>query len=357
MMRDVFVVPPPEAPVSGGNRYNEGLLAALGASVERWDLAALEDAFTRPSTCFADVLSGERCVVWVDSLYFDQLLALRARLPAEVALRLIAHSLPSQLHEASGAGPLGSSCLARERATLDVLAGALAPSETMRGWLRARGARCPVWVVPPAVDAAPNTRDDAAPLRALMIANLVSNKGVLEFLGALAAGLCASPVPAAFSLRIVGSPQADPAYAAACHALQAQQPALRASVQLLGALPFARLRDELGAAHALVSASRSESFGMALADARAAGLIVLARRGGHVAQLLQGHEGGALVDDDASLAAALLALARADSAAREQRLHRARATRLRARSWAEVAHAFRALALGAPGPGAAAGVP
>jgi glycosyltransferase involved in cell wall biosynthesis len=94
----------------------------------------------------------------------------------------------------------------------------------------------------------------------------------------------------------------------------------------------------------LLSASRVESFGMAIAEARASGCAVIARRGGHVAELVTPAAGGELVDDDPALVRALLALAR-DPVLRARRVALAEAGRLAARSWAAVASEFAALEL------------
>jgi glycosyltransferase involved in cell wall biosynthesis len=94
--------------------------------------------------------------------------------------------------------------------------------------------------------------------------------------------------------------------------------------------------DELAQAHVLVSASRSESFGLAVSDARASRCVVLARAAGHVAQLVSAAAGGALLADDGELVQALLALCR-DPAALRERLERAALHALPTRSWHEAA--------------------
>src|SRR5581483_1295382 len=94
----------------------------------------------------------------------------------------------------------------------------------------------------------------------------------------------------------------------------------------------------LAAADVLVSASRMESFGMALAEARALGVPILARAGGNAASLVDFASGGELCSDDAQLAHALVALAQDRD---ELRARAARAARHRlVRSWHDAAAEF-----------------
>ncbi|HEY6877083.1 MAG TPA: glycosyltransferase [Polyangiales bacterium] len=304
----LFVVPGPEAPISGGNRYNDALIGALRAS--RVEAAALN----------RDVLARVPGPLWVDSLYLTSLTEIRALAGAR-PLGLLAHSLPSQL--ARAAGEPEPALEERERAWLAMVERAVAPSDTMRGWLIERAPSLKVRVVEPGVIGAPDARREG-PLRALMIANLLPNKGVLPFLEALAARLRPSDV---FTLRIIGRADLASTYAARCRALAEPR------IVFAGGLPFETLLRELARSHVLVSASRSESYGMALADARACGCVVLARDGGHAAALAD------VVDDDDALADALLSLVR-DERALAHRLAHAQRTRLPPRGWEEVAHEF-----------------
>ncbi|MET0287171.1 MAG: glycosyltransferase family 4 protein [Polyangiales bacterium] len=299
----LFVVPGPDAPVSGGNRYNDGVIEALGA--RRVELAALD----------ARSLEAER-VVWLDSLYLMHAPRVRA-CARRASLGLLAHALPSQLARAEGRAD--EALEAHERALLALFDHAIAPSETMREWLAERAPALRTSVVGPAVHKRTARRE--MPLTALMVANLLPNKGVLPFLQAL------SPrADDAFTLRIVGRVDLDREYAAQCLAYAEPR------IVFTDGMPFEALLDEYARAHVLVSASRSESYGMAIAEARASGCLVLARAGGHVARLLDPHD--TLVHDDRALAEALLGLVR-DPAACARRL--AGVVPLPVRGWSEVA--------------------
>jgi glycosyltransferase involved in cell wall biosynthesis len=153
-----------------------------------------------------------------------------------------------------------------------------------------------------------------------------------------------------FTLRCIGRFDLDLPYGEACRRARDDEPLLAARVELVGVQTQAQVLDELARAHVLISASRVESFGMAIADARASGCVVLARAGGHVARLVDAEAGGCVVADDAALAEAFLACVR-DRAALSERLRRAAARRLAPRSWDDVARAFlafRAAQAGAP---------
>lgn len=329
-----FLVPPAGTPPSGGDRYNEGLIAALSARAPGTCVRLSPDALTVAQ------LGQAHGTAWLDSLLLPEAPRVRALLPAATPLRLIAHALPSEL--AAAGDRTVRDAAAREVALLASLQGALAPSATLARSLRARAPSLPTWVAEPAITAAPRTRtiDVArAPLSALLVGHLVPNKGVLPLLRALAdPALSEAP----FRLRCVGRADLDPTYARACAAVLESEPALAARVTLVGPLPVAGVRDELGRAELLISASLGESFGMVIADARASGLPVLARSGGHVDVQVTPDAGGELVADETSLARALAALAR-DPGERARRAARAQAARPKERSWSDVAEAVLAI--------------
>jgi glycosyltransferase involved in cell wall biosynthesis len=325
----LFVVPPAGAPPTGGNLYNDGLLAALasrGFPCARRDSAELLGGAPMPH---------ERA--WIDSLYLGQLTALRARLARAVRLGLLLHALPSTLARAAGASD--RALRAHERELLAGFDCALVTSATTARALHELAPHVATWLLEPAISRAPSgQRDMHDNVCALVIANLTPNKGVLPWLEALAARVRAEDV---FTLRCVGRSDLDPAYAAACRRAVAETPALAARVTLSGPKTPPEVVAELARAHVLVSASRFESFGMAIADARASGVVVLAHAGGHVAELVDSEAGGALFVDDGALADAFLACVR-DRARLTERLALAAARALAARSWDDVACAFLA---------------
>jgi glycosyltransferase involved in cell wall biosynthesis len=245
------------------------------------------------------------------------------------------HALPSTLARAEGR--VDAELLRHERAELAAFDCALVTSATAAEALAQLAPHLPAWVVEPAIFAAPpGLRGTSDPVRALVVANLTPNKGVLPWLGALAPRVRADDV---FSLRHMGRLDLDPGYAEACLHKVRSTPALASRVAFDGVKTHAALLAELARAHVLISASRVESFGMAIADARASGCVVLARAGGHVERLVTVQAGGSVLGEDDALADTFLSCVR-DRASLQERLRRASAQRLAARSWHEVAREF-----------------
>src|SRR5581483_5661898 len=106
----------------------------------------------------------------------------------------------------------------------------------------------------------------APPLRALAVGNLIPRKGLRELLRALASR------PAELVLDLVGRADLDPAYAAECAALAARD----RRVRLVGPVAHGGMSAIYASHHVLVSAATMETYGMALAEARAHGLPILA---------------------------------------------------------------------------------
>lgn len=309
-MRHVFVVPEPTAMVSGGNVYNAGLTTALraaGADV------TLQDRLAPP------VAAG--AVQWVDSLYLDALPSLRRD---GVRTNLVVHYLPTLV--ARGAVPAAGELTAVEQAALDAADGFLVPSELMRAALRTLGVERPILVVAPGLEvpaAQPTVEHER--LHAVVVANVTPGKRVLPLVAAVNP---AWPI----ALSVAGSVTMDPDYARACRDAAPQ-------VRFTGALPHEAVGALVAASDVLVSPSCMESFGLALAEARALGVPILARGGGNSAAHVEARAGGRLFDDDAALAADLARLA-GDRDERRRRRAAAQAHRPAPRGWADAARDF-----------------
>jgi glycosyltransferase involved in cell wall biosynthesis len=193
----------------------------------------------------------------------------------------------------------------------------------------------PICVVAPGCRArpAPSAPPATGELRALLIGNLLPGKGIEPLLSSLAEQL--QPADK-LRLTILGSLDSDPDYAERCRRLIADQPALAGRVVLQGERSPEQVLRELAQAEVLLSASTMESYGMALAEARAAGVPILARAGGNVAQHVAASAGGELVFSTRELATACLELARAPERLRE-RLRAARKHAPPARTWSDAA--------------------
>ncbi|HEU4534554.1 MAG TPA: glycosyltransferase, partial [Polyangiaceae bacterium] len=189
----------------------------------------------------------------------------------------------------------------------------------------------PAREVEPAPRAAARPADE--PLRALLVNNVIERKGVLSFLQALAA---AARPDEALRVSVVGGRELEPAYAEACERFVASHPTLRALVRFEGELDPADCARRMRESDLFVSASRMESFGMALAEARSLGLPLVVRAGGHAGRHVDEAAGGVLCADEAEVAFECLSLAR-DRAEFGRRAALAAARPLPVRTWADAA--------------------
>jgi len=301
MAEHSFIVPPLDGRLSGGTLYNRellGSLASLGLAVR-----ALE-----PGAARAALAANEPGFYWVDSLFLPHFPALRRENRGRHPLGLLAHYLPALVEQGDAVSPGRLS--ADESFALAQSDMVLAPSAYMKQTLLRLGlsptARC--FVVEPGCSileagAAPFAFDG---VRALMIGNLTAGKGVEPFLRALAAELEPDDE---LELEIVGDTDADKSYAEACFAARAL-PALAERVTFTGSLAPELVAQRLRGSNLLISASRMESFGMAIAEARTLGLPVAALARGNVPALVEPGAGGLLAQTDQELARACVELAR-----------------------------------------------
>jgi glycosyltransferase involved in cell wall biosynthesis len=295
-----FIVPSPDGPPTGGTLYNRELLRGLGSLGFPAQRLALPAA--------AGVLkAGVPGVYWVDTLYLQAFESLWRANQRRSPLGLLVHYLPSLVDK--GDALRAADLSAEERFALhhcDVL---LTCSQYMRQTLARLGASAPNLVIEPGcltrgkAEALP----DAVGVRALMVANLTPGKGVAPFLTALAGELRDSD---AFQLEIVGSFEADPGYARSCVDAAQLQPALARRVSFSGCLSPEKVNERLLRSNLLISASRMESFGMAVAEARTAGVPVVALARGNLSELVVPEAGGVLTADDQALAQTCLGFAR-----------------------------------------------
>ncbi|HEX6275974.1 MAG TPA: glycosyltransferase family 4 protein [Polyangiaceae bacterium] len=290
----VFVLPPGSAEPSGGNVYNRELSRALAELVP----------VTLTTFAQADVAlrTGKHGVFLFDTLELEATGALGPSAPGQVRL-LVVHHLPSLEPSVR----FDASDLARENEALARFDGFVATSDFTRELLVARGhTERGILTVPPAASpSASAIRIYAPPLSALLVANVIPRKGVLELFEALADVVRGE---LALSLRIVGGIGMAPAYVERCHRTLARSPALSAAVRFGGPVPYELMGATYDAAHVLVSASSMETFGMAIYEARAHGLPVLALDGGYVRHHFTDGENGVLCRTPHELAATLCEL-------------------------------------------------
>jgi glycosyltransferase involved in cell wall biosynthesis len=322
----VFAFPEDSDAPSGGNVYNRELTLAL-AELVPLVVTNFAEAETR-------LARSEPGVYFFDSLDLEKVGTLPVPRDGQ-RLGLLVHHLPSLEPGVSPDDP----AIRRETAALARFALFVATSDFTRHWLVTRGhAESRILTVPPALSESKNARRSyEPPLSALIVANLVPRKGVLSLLTALEA---MAPPEAAFLLRVIGRDDIDPAHAEECRRLVARETWLRERVRIDGPLPHERMSDAYESAHLLVSASSMETFGMAIHEARAHGLVVLAREGGYVRRHFEEGAVGRIVQSDQEVARELVRLA-ADESGMRGLFSSAQSARIEPRpTWAKAARTF-----------------
>lgn len=323
----VFVLPENVDAPTGGNIYDRELTRAL-SSVTRVELTTFDDAerslaARTPGLYFFDTLDLEKTT----------------RLPIaseSQTLGLVVHYLASLDPTVAADAPLR----ADEDRALERFELLVATSDFTRDVLVRRGRdERSILTVPPALPAVSvDARVYEGPLAALVVANLGPHKGILPLLEALAA---LAPDPG-FSLRIIGSVDRDPDYVEACRRVVASSASLTRIVRFDGPLPYERMGEAYGAVELLVSAAPVETFGMAIFEARAYGLPVLAIDGGNAGRHFQTGETGISCASVAELARTLVELANDEGRMRELFRHAMAARVSPTYGWAEAARRFLA---------------
>ncbi len=326
-----FIVPALAGPISGGTLYNRELCAALVDCSCQVAVCSLGDARLESRLAAADH-------TFVDTLYLAAMPALaHAARKADRTLTLLTHYLPTLV--AAGRTVTRVELSELERHALGAAHSFLVTSAFMREAFELLAApKQTILMVEPGSRAhlADSTQRSSASLRALAIANLLPGKGVAPLLEALASALRDDD---RFQLSVVGRLDADPAYGALCARSIAESPALASRVTLRGALDPDATQAALAEADLFVSASKMESYGMALAEARVTGLPIVACAGGNAAAHVDAVAGGQLAGSPGELAAACLQLAREPHTFAVRR-ERARRHAPPARPWSLAARAL-----------------
>lgn len=304
-----FVLPPARHLISGGNLYNQHLIAALDALLQEPPGRPASVRVLSAAEWAQEVDAGRAGVYLVDSLCLSALQACLPRRRPGQRFLLIVHYLPSLAPELDQDDPTLAPMLAVERQVLAQVDGFLTTSPFTRAVLIQRGLDAArIATVPPALP-----ERDIPPLeypgmfRGLMVGNLSPIKGVLALLEALAARLAPGE---RFSMEIAGRLDMDAEYAAACARLVDGSAVLRDAVRLRGAVPYEDMDACYHQASVFVSASRMETYGMALQEARRYGLPILAHAGGHAHSHFEHGENGYLYGSMADLADGCVALMR-----------------------------------------------
>ena len=293
--------------LTGGYVYDRRLALALEARGWQMDRLSLPVDFPFPSPASVK-LAEERLAalpsgstVLLDGLAGGALPEALGRLARRLDLVALVHHplcLETGLEPALAAGLAASerAALAHARAVLVTSARTAATVNELLGVAPDRLA-----VAPPGVDPAPASTGSGGPgCRMVCVGTLTPRKGHTLLVEALA-GLAGLD----WSLLCVGSATRDPATAAALVAAIAAH-GLAACIRLVGELEPAALAALYRTADLCVSASFYEGYGMALGEALAHGLPVVAAAGGAVADTVPAMAGLLVPPGDApALQAAL----------------------------------------------------
>lgn len=304
-----LLTPPPAARISGGFRVNEALLQGLTATGTGVGIHAA------PGEVTAKIQSlplARPAHVVLDSLYLTSLD------PARLSQALTPRSPPIQLHFLLHFLPCMDPFLSpsrrkalqgKERALLALADKVLVPGSTLAGYLKKESLyggmiyHCPPGIEPTYSDTSlpdPWEKDPAPKL--ITVGALSRSKGQLEILSQL------QRMAPSFkgTWRLFGDTHIEPeTYRQFKKKLNNSH--LQKSVYVGHGVSHSRIGRALAGADLLVSASHFESYGMAIAEAVAAGVPVLAYRVGQIQQWIKEGKNGFLipVGDQKGLKAAL----------------------------------------------------
>ncbi len=344
--RVTFAYPGDLATPTGGYLYDRRIIAACRDTGWTIDQLALPAGYPHPSAAErADAAAAiaavpDRRVVVVDGLAFGAMAEIAAAEAARLQLVALVHH---PLSDESGLDP------DRRRSLFDSERAALAATRRVIVTSPTTAARLAAFEVPlaairvvvpgtdrpqPPVPADRRDRPDGAPVRLIAVASLTRRKG-LDVLFAALGRLTAL----AWTLEVYGATGADPGYE---RELEMPLAALGDRVRLHGAVARPRLEQALRAADLFVSAALYEGYGMALAEALAYGLPIVAAAGGAVGETVPADAGLLVPPGDGDGLAAALARAIADPELRRRLAAGARAAGDRLPDWAAAGARFRA---------------
>lgn len=274
--------------VSGGNRYDQRVRDGLRA--EGWTVHMLL-VTGRGTGWTARALTAlpEGALALVDGLLVSRepeaIVAHRSRLRIVV----LAHMVASPV--GSGDGMLGDSDLSALRSVRRIVA----TSAWTRSELLEQDAADPhrIVVAHPGVDPAPATTASAGGGRLLCVAAVAPHKGQDLLLRALAGFADRED----WTCTLVGSLRVDQDFVAALTAV-IDAAGLAGRIRFAGVLDPGALSEAYGEADLVVLPSRSESYGMAVAEALAHGVPVLATGVGGIPEAIVREDAAMIVPPD-----------------------------------------------------------
>ncbi len=286
---------------SGGYRYDRELVSRLEARGDTVDVISLPRPDADTDTPVRDRLDRSVDVLLQDELCRPTLVEHNEALTQPASIVTIVHDLRSPDPGVDRQMRVRE----QERRYLETVDAAICTSQFTRDRLVAdlfgRSADAPPTLVAPPAGRAEGTavapavvadRTGIDPLRLLFVGNLIPRKGVLTLLDALA------QVDRPWELTIVGSHEADPAYANRVRDRVGSHPHAD-RITLTGQVDDATLAAHYRHSQVLVMPSRYEAFGMVALEAMEYGVVPIATRVGGPGEFVDDEENGLLIDPDA----------------------------------------------------------
>lgn len=288
-----LVVDGPLDRMSGGYRYDRHLVGAFEERGDDVDVISLSEV-SRFDESIRSRLDRPFDVLLQDELCHATLVEHNRQLERPATVVAIVHNLRSD----DPTVPDRSRVREVERSYLESVDAAVCTSEDTRDRTTVLAA-IPTTVAPPAgrhegPAVAPSTVEGRAsddPLRIAFVGNLVPRKGVCTLLEGLA------KVDRAWQLTVVGSHEADPAYATRARD-RAEALEITDRVEFTGRVPDDALETVYERSHVLAVPSRQEGFGMVYLEGMEYGTVPIASRVGGASEFVADGENGFLVEPE-----------------------------------------------------------
>ena len=340
MTRAVFAVPGDLATPTGGYAYDRRMvegLKALGWQVDVLDLGdgfpVVDDARKKRAGMLLAGAPNAAALI-VDGLALGVLPEAAARLKASHrVVALVHHPLA---YESGLAEPAKKALRVSEQEALSHVKGIVTTSDTTKALLVSDYSvpANAIAVVRPGNEKRRAARGGKGRLSLLAVGSIVPRKGYDVLVAALA-----TLKDLNWTLTIAGDRERD---VLAARRLDAQVSAegLGDHITVAGAVADDKLDELYSGADVFVLASRFEGYGMALADAVAYGLPVIATNAGAIPEAVAADASILVPPDDVASLAASLRRVMGDSAEREKLAANARAAASRLPAWQDQAKLF-----------------
>ena len=295
-----FLVPEPEGMVSGGNIYNRHLIDALN------NIGVYTEIIQPSDFPFLLFDKNKKTPVFIDTLYLKDTKPIIQKYKDQLFSVLIVHHLES-LYPPKNHSSVDYFNLF-EKPLFELIDAFLTSSQFTADYLIKNKIEKPIAAIPPplAFKTGLNSERVFFPINALMVANLVERKGVLPFLKILSEHLNFKK-ELNFKINIIGNDAIEPGYANKCKKLIEKNEALKKAIIYHGEQSPKIVEQFYLRSNLFISASFMETYGMALQEAAAFRLAILALCRGNVPYHIKEGANGFLFDGLKGLTKRLLA--------------------------------------------------